>query len=195
MQQLRVVLLEDIPKLGKIGDLRRVAAGYARNYLVPRGLAVTATAERLNDTQFQQDLEGRRLEAQRLEAERFAGLVQSATVVIAVRVGAQGRMHGQITNQDVALALQEQLGTEIDRHDIQIDSPIRSLGRYLLPMRIAAGVEASVTLEVIEQVEEPEEPEETGEPEETKEAEPGEPETETAEATAEAVDAPAEKDR
>ena len=72
-------------------------------------------------------------------------------------------MHGQITNQDVATAIREQLGVEIDRHTLQIDSPIRSLGRYLLPIRVAAGVEASITLEVIEYeepAEEPEDPEE-----------------------------------
>ena len=79
-------------------------------------------------------------------------------------------MHGQITNQDVATAIREQLGVEVDRHTLQIDSPIRSLGRYLLPIRVAAGVEASITLEVIEYEEPEEEPEEPAEPEE---AEPG----------------------
>ena len=68
-------------------------------------------------------------------------------------------MHGQITNQDVAGAIRDQLGVEIDRHSLQIDSPIRSLGRYLLPIRIAAGVEASITLEVTEHEEPAEEPE------------------------------------
>ena len=189
MRNLKVVLLEDVPKLGTIGDQRTVAAGYARNYLLPRGLAVTATSERLGDTQFQQELETRRLEATRREAERVAGLVHSATIVIAAKVGAQGRMHGQITSQDVALALEEQLGAEIDRHDIQIDSPIRSLGRYLLPIRIAVSVEASVTLEVIEQIEEPEAPteEETAEPE----AGLAEPEAEAAEPKAGAAEAAA----
>ena len=77
-------------------------------------------------------------------------------LTIHVQVGGQGRMHGQITNRDVADALLEQQGAEIDRHLIQIDSPIRSLGRYLVPIRLAAGLEVSVMLDVAEQEEEPE---------------------------------------
>jgi len=155
-----VVLIKDVPSLGQIGDVASVSAGYARNYLLPRGLAVTATTKRLDDTQFQQELVDRREAAARAEAEGIAGALQGQAITIAVVVGDQGRMHGQITNQDVATAIREQLGVEIDRHTLQIDSPIRSLGRYLLPIRIAAGVEASITLEVTEYEEPEEEPEE-----------------------------------
>ena len=158
MANLKVVLLAEVPKVGKIGDVASVTAGYARNYLLPRGLAVTASEQRLSNARFKQGLETRREQADRVQSERTAGLVQGQTIVIAVTVGDQGRMHGQITNQDVARALAEQLGVEIDRHSIQIDSPIRSLGRYLLPIRITSGLEASVTLEVAEQADEPEAP-------------------------------------
>ncbi len=170
MPSVKVVLIKDVPSLGQIGDVSSVSAGYARNYLLPRGLAVTATAKRLADTHFHQELADRREAAARAEAEGIAGALQGQAITIAVVVGDQGRMHGQITNQDVASAIREQLGVEIDRHTLQIDSPIRSLGRYLLPIRVAAGVEASITLEVIEYEEPEEEPEE---PEEPEEAEPG----------------------
>jgi len=159
MPALQVVLLSSVPTLGTIGDVRHVAAGYARNFLFPRGLAVHATPKRLADSQFQRQLQSRRVAAQRAEDERLAQGVQGATLVIHVAVGAQGRMHGQITNQDVADAIQQQVGVAIDRHKIQIDSPIRSLGRYLLPIKFAAGIEASVTLEVAEHAEEPAAPE------------------------------------
>ncbi len=170
MPNVRVVLIQDVPSLGQIGDVAAVAAGYARNYLLPKRLAVTATANRLDDAQFQRELDVRREQAARADAERIASALQGQTLIIAVTVGDQGRMHGQITNQDVATAVQEQLGVAIDRHIVQIDSPIRSLGRYLLPFRVATGVEASVTLEVTEYVEPPEEPEEP----EAEEAESGE---------------------
>lgn len=156
MATVQVMLLEDVPKLGKIGDLRSVAPGFARNYLLPNGLAIRVTADRLGDVELQRRLEKRREESGRLEAERLIGLLQAATITIAVKVGDQGRMHGQVTNQDVARALEQQLGAEVNRHAIQIDSPIRSLGRYLLSVRVAAGTEGSVTLEVVEHVEEPE---------------------------------------
>ena len=139
MPNLQVVLLEDIPDLGNIGDIRSVAAGYVRNYLLPKKLVVLASERRLADSQFHVSLERRRQDAERQLAEGIAEVVQGSTITLAVQVGDKGRMHGQITNQDVATALAEQLGVEIDRHGIQIDSPIRSLGRYLLPINVAVG--------------------------------------------------------
>ncbi len=156
MADVQVVLLETVPNLGEIGDVRSVAAGYARNFLLPRRLAVHASRQRLDDAQFQADLQDRREENERREAQHLADMIQGVTLTIQVQVGGQGRMHGQITNRDVAAALVEQHGAEVDRHLIQIDSPIRSLGRYLVPVRLAAGLEASVMLDVVEQEEEPE---------------------------------------
>lgn len=156
MADVQVVLLETVPDLGEIGDVRSVAAGYARNFLLPRRLAVPATRQRLDDAQFQAELQDRREESERREAQHLADMIQGVTLTIHVQVGGQGRMHGQITNRDVAAALVEQHGAEIDRHLIQIDSPIRSLGRYLVPIRLAAGLEASVMLDVVEQEDEPE---------------------------------------
>ena len=156
MADVQVVLLETVPNLGDIGDVRSVAAGYARNFLLPRRLAVPATRQRLDDVQFQAELQDRREENARREAQHLADMVQGVTLTIHVQVGGQGRMHGQITNRDVAAAMLEQHGAEIDRHLIQIDSPIRSLGRYLVPIRLAAGLEASVMLDVVEQEDEPE---------------------------------------
>ncbi len=156
MADVQVVLLETVPDLGDIGDVRSVAAGYARNFLLPRRLAIPATKRRLDDAQFQAELQDRREENARREAQHLADMIQGVMLTIHVQVGDQGRMHGQITNRDVAAALLEQNGVEIDRHLIQIDSPIRSLGRYLVPIRLAAGLEASVMLDVVEQEDEPE---------------------------------------
>ena len=163
MPNLQVVLLEDIPDLGNIGDIRSVAAGYVRNYLLPKKLVVLASERRLADSQFHASLERRRQDAERQLAEGIAEVVQGSTITLAVQVGDKGRMHGQITNQDVATALAEQLGVEIDRHGIQIDSPIRSLGRYLLPINVAVGLNVSVTLEVVDKQEEEEAEEEAEE--------------------------------
>lgn len=158
MPNIQVVLLEDIPGLGNIGDIRSVAAGYVRNYLLPKKMVVFASERRLADTQFHASLERRRQDAQRHVAEHVAEVVQGATLTLSVQVGDTGRMHGRITNQDVAMALVEQLGVDIDRHGIQIDSPIRSLGRYLLPIQVATGLSVSVTLEVVDKEEEFESP-------------------------------------
>ena len=112
MPNVKVVLIKDVPSLGEIGDVASVSAGYARNYLLPRGFAVTATAKRLDDTHFQQELTDRREAAARAEAEGIAAALQGQAITIAVVVGDQGRMHGQITNQDVAAAIHEQVGVE-----------------------------------------------------------------------------------
>ena len=156
MADVQVVLLETVPDLGDIGDVKSVTAGYARNFLLPRRLAVPASEQRLDDSQFQAKLQDRRDENARREAQHLADMIQGITLSLHVQVGGQGRMHGQITNRDVAAALLEQRGVEVDRHLIQIDSPIRSLGRYLVPIRLAAGLEASVMLDVLEQEAEPE---------------------------------------
>ena len=124
---------------------------------------VLASELRLADSQFHASLERRRQDAERQLAEGIAEVVQGSTITLAVQVGDKGRMHGQITNQDVATALAEQLGVEIDRHGIQIDSPIRSLGRYLLPINVAVGLNVSVTLEVVDKQEEEEAEEEAEE--------------------------------
>ena len=156
MADVQVVLLEAVPDLGDIGDVKSVTAGYARNFLLPRRLAVPASEQRLDDSQFQAKLQDRRDENARREAQHLADMIQGITLSLHVQVGGQGRMHGQITNRDMAAALLEQRGVEVDRHLIQIDSPIRSLGRYLVPIRLAAGLEASVMLDVLEQEAEPE---------------------------------------
>ena len=170
MPSVQVVLLEDVRDLGQIGDVKSVAAGYARNYLLPQKLAVPATEKRMADSQFHAALEERREATTRAEAERIGALIHGTTLTIQALVGDQGRMHGQITNQDVAHALKEQLTVDIDRHLIQIDSPIRSLGRYLLPIKLASGLNVSVTLEVVEQ--EPAEQEPEGDAEEADDTEP-----------------------
>ena len=122
------------------------------------------------DSQFHAALEERREATTRAEAERIGALIHGTTLTLQALVGDQGRMHGQITNQDVAHALKEQLTVDIDRHLIQIDSPIRSLGRYLLPIKLASGLNVSVTLEVVEQ--EPAEQEPEGDAEKADDTEP-----------------------
>ena len=164
MPSVQVVLLEDVRDLGQIGDVKSVAAGYARNYLLPKKLAVPATEKRMADSQFHEALEERREATARVEAEKIGALVHGTTLTLRGLVGDQGRMHGQITNQDVAQALKEQLSVDIDRHLIQIDSPIRSLGRYLLPIKLASGLSVSVTLEVVEQELAEQEPADDAEP-------------------------------
>lgn len=150
---MKVVLLANVKNVGRIGDLAEVANGYARNYLIPKNLASLASPSILQSVEFQHRLERNREIQEQLEAEVLARGLQGATVVIPAAIGAENRIHGQITNQQIADAILEQLGLEIDRHKIEIDQPLRNLGMTMLPVRITRGLEASITVDIVDAVE------------------------------------------
>jgi len=163
---MKVVLLEDVKNVGRIGDLAEVKAGYGRNFLIPHGLAELASPKIVRSLEFQNQLERKRTLRDRKEAEALAQGLQGATVTIVATVGANNRIHGQITNQQIAEAIEAQLGLKVDRHKIEVDQPIRSLGIVTVPVRITKGLEASITVEIAEEApeiqEEPEVAEEQG---------------------------------
>ena len=147
---MKVVLLAHVKNVGRIGDLADVADGYARNHLIPRNLASLASPSIMRSVEFQRKLERNHEIQEQIEAEVIARGLQGATVVIPAAVGAQNRIHGQITNQQIADAILKQLDLEIDRHKIEIDQPIRTLGITVLPVRITRGLEASISVEIID---------------------------------------------
>lgn len=147
---MKIVLLANVKNVGRIGDLADVADGYARNHLIPRNLASLASPSIMRSVEFQRKLERNREIQDQIEAEVIARGLQGATVVIPAAVGAENRIHGQITNQQIADAILEQLDLEVDRHKIEIDQPIRTLGITVLPIRITRGLEASISVEIID---------------------------------------------
>ena len=147
---MKIVLLANVKNVGRIGDLADVADGYARNHLIPRNLASLASPSIMRSVEFQRKLERNREIQKQIEAEVIARALQGATLVIPAAVGAENRIHGQITNQQIADAILEQLDLEIDRHKIEIHQPIRTLGITVLPVRITRGLEASISVEIID---------------------------------------------
>ena len=147
---MKIVLLANVKNVGRIGDLADVADGYARNHLIPRNLASLASPSIMRSVEFQRKLERNREIQKQIEADVIARALQGATVVIPAAVGAENRIHGQITNQQIADAILEQLDLEIDRHKIEIHQPIRTLGITVLPVRITRGLEASISVEIID---------------------------------------------
>jgi large subunit ribosomal protein L9 len=107
----------------------------------------------MRSAEFQQKLKTNEERRDRVIAEGLAEVLQGATLTIGAQVGAQNRLHGEVTNQDVSQAIQDELGIEIDRHKIEIERPIRSLGIFMLPVRISKGLEASITVEILEESE------------------------------------------
>lgn len=152
---MKVILADDIDNLGTKGDVVTVADGYARNYLVPKGLALMASKGALRQAeQMRRAREERELKIKEEAAGRVAKLGASS-VYISARAGEGGRLFGSVTKADVARAIQEQLGEDVDRHAIRLDDPIRSLGSHSVEIHLHEEVNALVTVEVIAHEEEP----------------------------------------
>ncbi|HEX2034080.1 MAG TPA: 50S ribosomal protein L9 [Chloroflexota bacterium] len=148
---MKVILLKDVENLGRIGDVKEVSPGYARNYLLRRGLVVEATASQLKRLE---ELHRRRAkEDQRrlTEAQQLAERLSALEVRQEARAGEGGRLFGSITNQDVAAALKDQHGIEIDRRDVELDEPIRTLGTHTVTVRLGGGVQAQLRVVVVEE--------------------------------------------
>ena len=151
---MKVILASDVDKLGHKGDIVTVADGYARNYLVPKGLAMFASKGALKQAE---DMQRARAESVRKEKEEAAARVASlgaSPVYISARAGEGGRLFGSVTKSDVARAIEEQLNEQIDRHLIRLDDPIRRLGKHEIEVHLHDEVNALVTVEVIAHEEE-----------------------------------------
>jgi large subunit ribosomal protein L9 len=145
---MKVVLRADVDNLGNKGDIVDVADGYARNYLVPRGLALKASS----GSQKQADAMRRNREARdsrdREAAQALAAQFEGRTITIKARAGTEGKLFGSVTSVDVADAVQKQTGAEIDRRKIHLDEPLKELGGVDLQVRLHTDVLANLHVEV-----------------------------------------------
>ena len=177
---MKVILVEDMPKLGEVGDVVKVADGYARNYLIPQGIAVLATEGALRQIENLKRQEARRRERLRGDAVAFKEQLDGLTLVFKAKVGETGRLYGSITSSDIAERIEQLTGREVDRRKILLDNPLKELGSFQIPIRLLPDVTAQVTVVVegeeeeapiaLEELEE-EEGEETLEEEEAEEEE------------------------
>jgi len=145
---VKVILLEDVEGLGTKGDLVEVAPGYGRNYLVPKGLAEVATKGNIKALEQRRQALLRRAERERAEARAVAERLAAHVVKISARAGETGRLFGSVTSSDVADAVKEQLGIELDRRRIDLEEPIKAAGEYQIPVRLASGVTGTIRVEV-----------------------------------------------
>lgn len=146
---MKIILSADIDNLGRKGDVITVADGYARNYLVPKGLAIWASKGTLRQAE---QMRRAREEAERLakeQAVKKVALFGAQPVYISARAGEGGRLFGSVTNSDVARAIKDQLEEEVDRRDVRLEEPIRELGTHQVEVHLHADVNALVTVEVI----------------------------------------------
>ena len=146
---MKVVLRTDIDQVGKKGDIIDVADGYGRNFLVPKGLAFKATPGVEGQATAMRRGRDLRDATDRAAAETVAKSLVARVVTISARAGAEGKLFGSVTTSEIAEAVAEQTGIEIDRRKLHLDEPIRSLGQHLVPAQLHADVEFPITVDIV----------------------------------------------
>jgi large subunit ribosomal protein L9 len=155
---MRVILLDDVERVGHEGDILKVADGYARNFLLPKHLAVEATRGALVELERRRTAITAREEDKRAKARARADEMSQMRIVVTARAGQGTRLHGQVTPQMISDAAKAQLNVEIDKRDIDIAEPIRELGEYLISAKLYKDVAAQLPVTVVrEGGDEPEE--------------------------------------
>ena len=147
---MKVILQQDVKGKGKKGELVNVSDGYARNYLLPRGLAVEANSNNLNVMRSQNEAKARKIAEEKAVARALADSLEGKTVEIAVKAGENGKLFGSVTAKEIADAIQDSLHLEVDRRKIQLEEPIRSCGTASVVVRLYPDITATVFVVVKE---------------------------------------------
>jgi len=146
---MKVILQQEVKNLGKKGDIVEVAEGYARNYLLPRKLAVPATNANINTISQQKAAQEHKIQRQADEARVMAAQLAKVEVKIAVRTGEGGKMFGSVTGKDIAGALREQHGIDMDKRKIELKEAIKAPGTYPVTVRIHPEVSTEIKVHII----------------------------------------------
>jgi large subunit ribosomal protein L9 len=146
-----VILLQDVENVGTKGTVVEVSKGYLRNYLVPRKLAQPATKGLLEQASVQAAAAARAAEQAEMAAQEQAAILNRTVVTIGQQAGDDGRLFGSVTPQDIADAIKDARGLEVDRRKVNLEEPIRNVGTYMVVVEIEAGVTATVKTIVVDQ--------------------------------------------
>lgn len=144
---MKVILLEDVKALGKKGEIVNVSDGYARNCILPKKLGLEATGKNLNDLKLQKANEEKVAKEQLEEAQALGKKIEAGKVELAIKVGEGGRAFGSVSSKEIAIAVKEQMGYDIDKKKIQLKDAIKTLGTHAVPVKLHQKV--TVDLKVI----------------------------------------------
>lgn len=145
---MEVLLLKDVETLGHAGDVKKVSDGYARNYLLPRGLAVMATPGSIKKAREDREATARRQAKVLSDAQAMAATLDGLAVTFKARAGEGDKLYGSITNANIAAALSTKIGQEVDKRKIELEEPIRELGTHAVTIHFGPAAEAKVTVVV-----------------------------------------------
>lgn len=143
---MRVMLIKDVQNVGLAGDVKEVADGYGRNFLIPRRLAIVAGKGAEAEARRLREAAVKREAKDRDEAQELAELIDNKTVVVRLKVGAEDKVFGAITNDDIAMALRLQHQVEVDRRKIDVKDPLKQLGEHQVPLWLHREVTAHINL-------------------------------------------------
>jgi large subunit ribosomal protein L9 len=147
---MKVILKEDIKHVGKMGQIVDVADGYARNYLIPKGLVAEASKKNIKFLEHEKRIIQEKAKKIKDSAQDFASRISSTTISIKAKAGEEGKLFGSITTMDIAEALQKE-GIEIDKKKISLEEPIKRLGSYTVNIKLHHDVSAPLNIQVIEE--------------------------------------------
>jgi large subunit ribosomal protein L9 len=143
---MKVLLTQDIDRVGKAGQVKNVADGYARNYLLPKGLAIAATQGALKQADTIRKAEERRQAQLFAQAQAIAAQLEDKSLNFQAKAGESGKLYGSVTAHDIAEAVLEQIGLEIDKRKIELQEPIRMVGTHTVPVKLAASLVATLSI-------------------------------------------------
>lgn len=141
---MQVILMADVQGTGKKGEMVKVSDGYAKNFLIKRGLAVQATAQAVNEMNSKQAAKDHRLQQEREAAEKIAADIRDKTLKLTAKAGDSGKLFGSVTAKEVADALEKQLGVTVDKRKIVLEGDIKAFGTYTAEIKLHTGVTAKI---------------------------------------------------
>lgn len=145
---MEVILQQDVKNLGKRGEIIKVAEGYGRNFLIPRGLAIEATKSNLKALEHQRAVDEKRENREQGDAERTKAVLDGMELLVKAKSGEGGRLFGSVTSTDLVAAIKKKTGIELDKRRLELQEPIRSVGNHELSVRLLPGVTANLTVKV-----------------------------------------------
>jgi large subunit ribosomal protein L9 len=146
---MKVILQKDVKDQGKAGEVVSVSDGYARNFLIPKGLALPADASSINSANIKKSADAHRLDMQRKRAHELAGEMSNLTVKVRAKAGENGKLFGSIGVAEIAAALKAQYGIDVDKKKIRIDEPIKTLGVTKVSAHLYENADAKFSVEVL----------------------------------------------
>jgi large subunit ribosomal protein L9 len=146
---VKVVFLEDVPGTARIGDIKEVKPGFARNYLLPRKLAAPATPNIIKSAEQRAIRETRLQDARDSDARAVADRLEAQAFTLTARAGASGKLFGSVGTADIAAKVAEAIGQDFDRHDVNLKDPIKDLGDYQVPVKLTKNVTATLNVSVV----------------------------------------------